>query len=376
MSGSINRSAKASLKRLLGEGGVKSLQRLRHQAKLIWLLLFSRTRFLSSLYYCFFSSQFDREHQAVLKGRLAYLRSQGMQQDSHTLLRRNIHRIEKGLIMQPRKAAFALDYIGQTVRVYTEAAINATHDGEELKWATDVLSEYFSAVAAEHLPQQVVRSFIAARVKARNSLKTLDESGRLAQSRPSIPYDFASKVDAGVTREVFLALCTQRRSVRWFEQRTVERALLEQAVDMASLAPSACNRQPYRFYIADDPQLSKKLVTTAPGTKGFAHNVPCTIVVTADLANYPTERDRHLIYIDSTLASMQLMLALETLGLSSCPINWPDIDVREHKMVSLLGLSGSQRPIMLMAVGYAQAQGKIPFSQKKSASQLINYVEH
>ena len=111
------------------------------------------------------------------------------------------------------------------------------------------------------------------------------------------------------------------------------------------------------------------------GTKGFSQNVPCTIVVSADLACYPTERDRHLIYIDSALASMQLMLALETLGLSSCPINWPDIEPLERKMSKYLNLPLSIRPVMLMAVGYALEDGKIPFSQKKSPTQLIHKVE-
>jgi len=31
------------------------------------------------------------------------------------------------------------------------------------------------------------------------------------------------------------------------------------------------------------------------------------------------------------LAAMQLMLAFETLGLSTCSINWPDIEIAEKK---------------------------------------------
>jgi nitroreductase len=110
------------------------------------------------------------------------------------------------------------------------------------------------------------------------------------------------------------------------------------------------------------------------GTKGFADNVPCTIVVSGDLSYYPTERDRHLIYIDSALAGMQLMLALETLGLSSCPINWPDLEDKEIKISNLLNLPQTIRPTMLIAVGYGANEGKIPYSQKKSANQLINYI--
>ena len=59
------------------------------------------------------------------------------------------------------------------------------------------------------------------------------------------------------------------------------------------------------------------------------------VQVVGNLAAYPLERDRHLIYIDSALASMQLMLAAETLGLSTCPINWPDVDFAEQNIQQL-----------------------------------------
>ncbi|MFT4929176.1 MAG: nitroreductase [Phenylobacterium sp.] len=374
------------IKRLLPRSVKNVIIGVRQLCLLAVLWFFSRTRWLSSFYYCFFSRHFAREHQSVLQGRLTYLSSQGKQTQTNiptnTLLRRNIHRIEKGLIMQPRKAVFALNYIADTVAAYGVASSNVDHDDQELKWARDVLSAYFTAVQRDLLPTGLLLTFEAAKQadpavqqSAEQSEKqSKEQSKEQNEEQDSIPYDFASKPQAQVSADDFLTLCTQRRSVRWFEQKAVPRDLLEQAVTMASLAPSACNRQPYQFYIADDDVLSQQLINTPGGTKGFGHNVPCTIVVTADLANYASERDRHLIYIDSTLASMQLMLALETLGLSSCPINWPDIEAKEQQMQRLLGLSASQRPVMLIAVGYGLAEGKIPFSHKKSAKQLIRYV--
>jgi nitroreductase len=330
----------------------------------VWF--FSRSRFLASLYYCFFNRQFAREHQSVLKGRLVYLQEKGANKNSSTLLRRNIHRIEKGLIMRPKKKIFALNYIQETVRAFHIACNNDTHDAQELKWARDILTMYFSVVKLNLLNPAIKKMFDSAN-GSRSDIDIDDEES-------SIPYYFFNKKKSQITTKQFLALCIQRRSVRWFEQKMVARSLLEQAIEIASLAPSACNRQPYQFHIANDKILSQKLINIPLGTKGFGQNVPCTIVVTADLGYYPTERDRHLIYIDSTLASMQLMLALETLGLSSCPINWPDIEDKEQQMASLLELADTVRPIMLIAVGYGLVDGKIPYSQKKSGGQLINYI--
>jgi nitroreductase len=135
-------------------------------------------------------------------------------------------------------------------------------------------------------------------------------------------------------------------------------------------APSACNRQPFKFI-----QLSGADAATAAGfamgTTGFAAQIPTLLVVVGDLSAYPAERDRHVIYIDGALASMQLMLALDTLGLASCPINWPDVERLERKMDKFLQLQPWQRPVMLIAVGYPDPTGGIPFSAKKSVVQTL-----
>lgn len=92
-----------------------------------------------------------------------------------------------------------------------------------------------------------------------------------------------------------------------------------------------------------------------------------------NLDAYFDERDRHTIYIDASLASMAFILALETLGLSSCGINWPDIEARERKMETRLTLKKHQRALMLMAVGYPDPEGMVAFSEKRSLEQLRKF---
>jgi nitroreductase len=70
---------------------------------------------------------------------------------------------------------------------------------------------------------------------------------------------------------------------------------------------------------------------------------------------------------------MGFMYALETLGLASSAINWPDFEPLEAKMARTLALTPSERVVMLIAVGYADPEGIIPFSQKKSLDVLRTY---
>jgi nitroreductase len=68
------------------------------------------------------------------------------------------------------------------------------------------------------------------------------------------------------------------------------------------------------------------------------------------------------------------MLALETLGLASCAINWPDIENYELKIGQLLALKPFERVVMLIAVGYPDPAGLVPHSEKKTPAELIQYV--
>ena len=351
---------KKLLKKVLPASLILKLLGIKPSINLYFIRLVASNGFLASLYFTFFSSQFRREHKAVLQGRLAYARSLKQIGVSCVLLRRNIHRLEKGLIMQPRRKIFAEDYIGETVNCYLNALNSKELCTEERKWATDVLAAYFSVVGSSKLIDAARRNF-----QAVNSP---------LQGSESIPYPHKTLPECPVSYQQLYTLFQRRRSVRWYQPIPVADSLIQQAVQAAALAPSACNRQPFRFYVVNDAAKAATVAQCAMGTVGFADNLQCVIAVVGDLSAYPDERDRHVIYIDGALAAMQLMLACETLGLSTCPINWPDIEQREQMLAQKLGLAYYQRTIMLLAVGYAQADGGIAFSQKKVTPTLIKDV--
>ena len=264
--------------------------------------------------------------------------------------------------MQPRRERFAQAYLPELVADYTAQVQFENACTEELQWAHNVLTEYFSVVSDDNLIAKN-RAIFEQTEHRFNELKNYKPYAR-SDSPTDIP-----------DCQAFNALSLRRRSVRWFKQQPVPRELLEQAIETASLSPSACNRQPFDIYVVDDPEHLKTAVHLPMGTKGWADNIPMFLVFVGDFSSFEHERDRHVPYIDSSLAAMTLMLALETLGLSSCPINWPDIEPREQKMAQLLKLEAWQRPIMCLAVGYADQEGHVAYSQKRTARQLVKYIQ-
>lgn len=325
-----------------------------------FVALFARSGWLASVYYLLFSRQFRREHRAVLAGRLEYARALDRPVRSSPLLRRNVHRLEKGLVMRPRAAVFADDYAEETVAELSRLRATNTLDPDELQWASDVLAEYFAVVADTPRIARARASFAALSVE------------RAPAAAASVPRPSAARPASPVAYDEFLVLCRRRRSVRWFdEQRPVPRAAVVQALAAAAQAPSACNRQPFMFRYVGTPADAQRVAGLAMGTAGYVKGIPALVVVIADLSCFPEERDRHVAYIDASLAAMQFMLALETLELASCPINWPDIEYRERLMDEELGLPPHLRPVMLIALGYPDPDGGVPHSTKKPVEFLL-----
>ena len=281
------------------------------------------------------------------------------------LLRRNIHKLEKALIMKPRRELFALAYLGETVTSYADCVARLLagqlRDTDTLEWSRQVLTVYFGAVQKSHPLVDEARAVFDAAV-ARHIAAGDKQRVPFARNKVELP-----------SYDAILQLAQHRRSVRWFDQRPVPREIIDRAVVVASLSPSACNRQPFRFAIFDEPELCQRVAAIPKGTPGWVHNIPCFIVIVGTLAAFDREKDRHIPYIDGALAAMALCFALECQGVSSCCVNWPDLADTEARMAAALGLAPYERPIMCMAVGYADMAEKVPYSQKLPLDELRSY---
>jgi nitroreductase len=305
---------------------------------------------------------YARERRQVESGVARYNQ---LRQRSHAVyeLRRHVHMIEKGLSMRPRRATFALEYIEGTIRTY--AAVvgkqGPTYVGEqELLWMQSVLAEYFDATrAAEHPALAGLESeFIAA------------TAGPVDRAHGPHRPELAS---SPVNVEALSDLAHSRRSVRWFRPEPVPRELIDTAVRIGAEAPTACNRQPYRFIVFDDASEVARVARVPMGTRGYAQQIQGIIVVVGDLSAIFDKRDRHLIYVDSCLASMGLLLGLESQGVGSCVINWPDMPDKENEMAGLLELDPHEKVIMLIAYGWPDPDGLVPFSAKADLDAVRKY---
>lgn len=272
-------------------------------------------------------------------------------------LRRNIHRIEKGLSYNKIKPVFAEGYIYETVEIASDLKNNGGIDLATYEWTYSVLNRYFELV-------DITNPIIS---KSRNIFLTLPKEEHKTYSY--FPYKFMERTTSNLEYEELLKFSLQRRSVRFFKPLKVKEEDLNRAFEIAKLAPSACNRQSFRFLYFDDHELVNKISKVPGGVSGYElHNI---IVVVGDYSGYFNERDVNAPVIDASLATMAFMYGCESVGLSTVCINWPNVESKDKKIREYIKLEDYEFVVMMIGLGYGEEDGKIPYSKKRDKDFLL-----
>ena len=157
----------------------------------------------------------------------------------------------------------------------------------------------------------------------------------------------------------FPELAAKRYSVRKFRSETVSRELIDQCLESARLAPSACNSQPWSFYVADSPAICERLGAAAfsgiYSMNSFARKAPVLIAVVTERSGYAarlggTMRGVQFSLIDIGIACDHLTLCAAELGLGSCWLGW----FNERAVVRELGLPAKTHIDTMLALGYPE----------------------
>lgn len=115
-----------------------------------------------------------------------------------------------------------------------------------------------------------------------------------------------------------------RISVRKYEERAVEPEKIEMMLKAAMAAPSACNQQPWEFYVVTDKELIGQLSEASPYAK-CAKEAPVVFVPCFWSEGIAPE----YFNIDMSAAVENLLLEADTLGLGAV---WMGISPDEGRM--------------------------------------------
>ena len=177
----------------------------------------------------------------------------------------------------------------------------------------------------------------------------------------------------------FLELVNTRYSCRSYQHdKPVDRTVLDRCVEAARLAPSACNSQPWKFYVVDDPAAKSAVAIKTLGPLGalnaFAPQAPVMVVITAERPTLTAQiggflKNRPFYLMDIGIAAEHFCLQAAQEGLGTCMIGWFD----EPGVRKALRISGGSRIALVITVGYPAPQ-EPRIKKRKSVDDMRLYV--
>ncbi len=179
---------------------------------------------------------------------------------------------------------------------------------------------------------------------------------------------------------MFLDLANKRYSVRNYKSDPVRQEKTRRCIEAARLAPSACNSQPWKFIIVDDPELVNELAKAAfEGILDFNHfafKVPVLVLIVSERQKIFAKfggvvKKKDFSLMDIGIAAEHLCLQATEEGLGSCILGW----FNEKKVKKMLSVPKLKRVELIIAVGFS-ADEEIPHKNRKSMDEILSYNKY
>ena len=176
-----------------------------------------------------------------------------------------------------------------------------------------------------------------------------------------------------------LTLMSRRQSDRKYLDKPVEKEKIERILEAGRLSPSACNGQPWKFIVVDDPFLHGAIASAASAKvirmNAFIDQAPVIIIIIREKSNLSSragdvikKKDYSLIDIGIATASMAYQASAE--GLGTCIIGWLD----EKKIKSILKIPGSKKVELILTVGYTE--NNVRQKVRKPPGEVISFNKY
>jgi len=158
----------------------------------------------------------------------------------------------------------------------------------------------------------------------------------------------------------------KRRSVRAFQSKPVPEEKLKKVLEAARLAPSASNRQPWKFVVVRDEERRKKLIRAA-ANQSFVGEAPVVIAAVALNPDYVMRCQVPSYSVDLAIAVDHMTLVAVEEGLGTCWIG----AFYQDQVQEILNIPRKYKVVALLPLGFpADHPGK---KYRKPLEEIVCY---
>ena len=148
----------------------------------------------------------------------------------------------------------------------------------------------------------------------------------------------------------------ERRSIRKYSGKPVEKSIIDILLKSAMYAPSARNQQPWHFIVIDDRSLLNSIMKVHPYA-AMLSEAEAAILVCGD---EHLELSKGYWSVDCAAATQNLLLAAHAMGLGAV---WLGVYPRQERLEGIrriFDLPGHVHPFSLVSLGYPEESKEIP----------------
>ena len=157
-----------------------------------------------------------------------------------------------------------------------------------------------------------------------------------------------------------------RRSAKRFNSRPVSMQCVERILHAGRLAPSAKNRQEWRFIVVSRADLRGKLASASFGAEQI-ETASAVIAVCTTNVDYRMPNGQLSFPVDLGIAAAFMMLQATQEGVASCAMTTFD----EQEVQDLLSMPHAMRVVVMLALGYTDQQ--LAAQSRKPLADIVAY---
>lgn len=168
----------------------------------------------------------------------------------------------------------------------------------------------------------------------------------------------------------------ERRSTRRYKAKEIPENIINEIIEAGRYAPSAMNRQPWKFLVITNKSLikelsdvmTKKLLNISTHIKERMKTMEDPVFYSAPLLVLVLgEENDEWIYADCGISSQNMMLAAQSLGIASCFIGMTK-HIEGEKILEKLNMPEGYKVIDAVVFGYADEKPELKERKKENVS--------
>lgn len=167
---------------------------------------------------------------------------------------------------------------------------------------------------------------------------------------------------------MYIETVKERYSCRNYSSNAVSQADLDYILECVRLAPSACNRQPWKIYAVSNEK-AKAAVCRAYPAEWPAEAPYMFVFCGVTDTNWKRADGTDYLMADITIAADHFISAATEKGLGTCWI----AAFNEAQVVEALNLPPNEKPIFLVPLGYA-ADDRKPVKKRKEIKDICSFI--